>query len=269
MRAVVFAVIGAGCGFQHGAAVTGGGSADAPAQGDGPAIGDAMADAAPARAHMFANSGSSLFSINTDGQAVTPVGTIHSTGQASISIDALAYSDGVLYGIPFGGDQLLAIDTTTATVTSSTPLNVTHAYWAMTAAPAGDAGPNAVLFAASNDTTNNIFTIALDGTVTKLGSLGGNHAIAGDLAWVHGAGLFASIVGTPCNMQCLAKLDPTTGAITQILNMQEPNDLWGLSGFRDQLWVLEGTGEISTANTTNGSLTPVFNAGSINWYDGD
>lgn len=233
-------------------------------------MGDApMIDAVPARTLMYGTSVATLFTIDVDGSTFSMVGTIHSSTQQSIAVDAFGYAGGMLYAIPTTHDQLLTIDPGTATVTATVALSASHTYWALTGAPAGDAGPNAVLFAASNDTSNNVFTVGLDGTVTKLGTLGNNHAIAGDLAWVHGAGLFASITGAPCSSQCLAKVDPTTGAITQLVNMQEPNDMWGLSGFRDQLWVLEGSGQISTANPSNGTLTPAFNAGSIDWYEGD
>jgi hypothetical protein len=264
MRAVIGACVVAGCAFKAGAPYGGAAStADAPQ-----ALGDAAPDGPGWPSSLFASSGATLYAIDVDGMRYTAIGSVHDMAGTLYTVNALAYSEGQLYGITATGDTLITIDRATALVTASVALSETHMYWGMTAAPPGDVSSAAVLFAATNDTSNNMFMVALDGTMTQLGSFGNDHAIAGDLAWVHGHGLYATVTGAPCNSQCLALVDTTTGAAT-MLDMNEPGDMWGLSGYRDQLWVLHGSGEIDTADPRTGQLTLAFMAGTTNWFDGD
>jgi hypothetical protein len=224
-------------------------------------------DAPPAPRVLYASSDQSLYALDIDAHTTTLIGTMTDTGGGLISIDGLAWLDGMLIGIPSTGDALVTIDPATAQITKRVALSTQRTYYGLSVVPAGEIHDAAAIFAATSDTSSNLYQIDPNGAVRLVGSLGNSQRIAGDLAWIHGHGLYATLEGGSCNPQCIATVDTSTGVATPI-RTDAPGDLWGLSGYRGELWTLEGDGTVSTVDLASGALTPAFNGNSVEWWEG-
>ena len=253
------------CGYVHGelSSRTGDGGPDA--------IDARMIDAPPPLPYVYGVSAQSLYQIDVDNGDAMFVGTV-TDGSTQFSIDALAYDGAVLYGIPSSHDRWLRINPANGQVLTNTALGPTRGYWGLTLAPAGEAGPSAVLFAASNGSgeTGGGRLYVVDpsqGTATPRPSpFGSNMTIEGDIAWVRDQGLFGSFLGGTCAPLCIGKIDHVTG-VASVLKANAVSALHGLSGFRDQLWAFDGSGNVFNVDMVTGQTTLVSNADSINWYD--
>jgi hypothetical protein len=267
-------VAAAGCGFTPG---TNGSPIDAAdPTGDGPSpidaadgggVDDANVDDASRPAMViYANRDDNLYTVDIDDQDVTFVGTI-SDGTVTPQIDALATSDGELLGAPAAGNRLYRIDPATAAITSGPTLTPTREYYGLTIAPPGEAGPGAIIFAGTDDPDGSLYTIdPATNTATLVGSLGGGLAIAGDIAWIPGRGLYASVNGGACSNTCIATIDPSTGIAT-LLSQGLPF-ITGLSAHDGMLYgfVNSTTGPVYRIDLDTGAGTLVFSSG-IGMYD--
>jgi hypothetical protein len=148
---------------------------------------------------------------------------------------------------------------------SKVPLVTTHAYWGLVVVPPGQLGPDAVVLVAASD-TQHLYEVRLDATVRDIGAYGSSLAIAGDLAWVPGAGLFGSVTGGSCSGTCIAKISATTGVAT-LLASSGPGDLWAMATFADKLWAIGGNDQAYTVNQTTGVPTMAFSTGIPNVSD--
>ena len=224
-----------------------------PPDVDAPVTSDAPPDTVVVARPLYASSDNMLYRVDIDGHTAVQIGNM---GQ---SMDALAFANGMVIGIPSTFDSLMTIDPATAQVVSSVTLSSTHTYWGLTVA-------GTVIYAATDDSSNNLYTISPTGTVTLVGTFGDSMTVAGDLAWV-GNKLYVSLENGSCDPQCIATVNPATGVATPI-RTDAPGDMWGLSGYRGQLWALRGSGEIDSVDTTTGALTKSFIASSIDWWEG-
>lgn len=188
---------------------------------------------------------------------VQEVGTV----DGSPSLDGLAFgADGNLVAIT-GDDQLLRIDPTDATVLSSVAMADDRAYWGLTVAPAGELGTDATILTAANDTAS-LYKVRADGTTELIGAFGNGLAVAGDISWVPGVGLFASVQGTGCSGTCIASISTTNGTAT-LLASTGPGDLWALAAFNGELWAVGGSSDAYRVNQTTGVPSSQFST-SIN-----
>jgi hypothetical protein len=251
MRLLALVGIVGACGFSPRA--IGVGASNPDGQGD-----DAPAIDAEVLRPLYASSDMHLYAVDVDLHRATLIGTI-TAGSTAVSMNALAFLGNSVIGIPTTGDALVQIDPATAQVTQSVPLSVTHTYWGLTVG-------NGTIYAATNATTSNFYRIALDGTVTMIGTFGNSMSVAGDLAWVNNT-MYVTLEGGNCSSQCLATVDLATGHAT-LITTAVGGDLWALSGYRGKLWALRGSGEIDRVDPTTGALTMVFTDASINWWEG-
>lgn len=263
------------CGFSAHAAPDGSQSDPHDAPGDVALGSDAAVtiDAAPPEPFMLACSPGTLYKVDVDMQTATEIGPIVS-GATPVSLYALAGDSTGLYGIPSALNVILSIDPTTGSVTRSHALAPKRDYYGLTYAPPGEVQPQGVWFAASDGAGEpdggaaHLYTVdPAAGTTTIVGPFGGDLTIAGDLAWVHGKGLYGTFYGPMCmSATCVASIDPATGAATVLTTTGPPNAL-SLSGFRGQLWGLDTGGGVWLIDTTTGNSTLQFTT-SIQWADG-
>lgn len=235
---------------------------------------DAMvvADAAPLpEPFILACSSGTLYKIDVDQQTTTVLGPIKAGG-TSFSMDAIAGNSNVLYGIPTSVDKLIQIDPASGVVTLSRTLAPSHNYYGLAYAPAGEVAAEGVWFAGTDgggETAGlaQLYTIdPASGTATAVGPFGGGLEVAGDLAWVHGHGLYGTFYGPTCmQTTCIASVNTTTGTAT-VLSSSGPINALSLSGFRGQLWALQNNGAVWSVDATTGNATLAFTTG-IAWAD--
>lgn len=211
---------------------------------------------------LFAASDQMLYAIDVDLLTTAAIGPI-AMGAEQFDVDGLALHGANLIGLSPGGAELITIDPSSAVVTSRVTLLPAGPYGGLTVAPAGELGNEAVVFAGRNAQLFKINTAT--GATTLVGSWGGGMAFFSDLAWVKGVGLFATLQGVSCFGVCFAKINPATGAATTFRTNLSPN-LFGLSGYREQLWALDGAGPVLTVNQSTGVLTLSFDP-SIPWTE--
>lgn len=225
---------------------------------------DAPIDAAPVERPLFAVSETMLYQLDVDAKTATPIGEIASN-TTPVRVGGLAFDGTNLLGLSQNGAELLTIDPSTAAVTARRAISPASTYYGLTVAPAGEAGPSAVVFAGVQG--GKLVRIdAATGAATTMGDYGGGMSFYSDLAWVSGVGLFITLQGGGCNTRCIAKLDPNTGVATPI-RTDLMFDVYGLSGYRGSLWGLHHTGPVTPVSMTNGIMTNImFNPG-IAWTE--
>ena len=259
MRAALLTVLVSACGFSSPGGSGGGGGG-----GDDDPTPDASVDAAepdaggeaPVNLKLYAASNQMLYRLDVDLKTSTLVGPIGPTGDP-IDIDGLALYGHTLIGITDGGGNLISIDKDTGLTTSTLTLTPLGAYGGMTVIPAGELEQLPVVLAGlANDGQLHRIDPAT-GFVGAVGSFGSGYRFFSDLAWVKGAGLYATLTGGNCQDVCFAKIDPTTGAAT-VFRSNLGTNLYGLSGYRGKLWAFNSAGPILSVNQTTGLMAIEF-----------
>lgn len=263
VRVVSLAVV-AGCSFQPHALD---GDARAPdGQGGVDAAHDvAMIDAPPPAPYFYGVSASSLYRIDPVAQTSTLVGTI-TDGTTIYACDGLAGDDTMLLAIPQTHDHVLRIDPSTGMVLQTSTLSVIHGYWGFTR------GPGPTWYLATNgsgepSSAGRLYTLdPSTGAVTVVGPFGNGMTVEGDIAYVPGHGLYASLINGSCNPLCIATVSTTSGAAT-VLDAQAAGSLHAMSGHGGALLGFDGGGQGWSIDLTSGTTTTAFTTSGTNWYD--
>lgn len=258
----VVVVVVAGCGFSVAPGEGGGAGAGPDAATElppGPPNPDAPI-APPPPLPLFAASNQMLYELDVDLETTSLIGPIAEPGGPPFDVDGLALHGTRLIGLSAGGGELIAIDPATAQVTSRITLTPAAAYGGLTVVPAGALETGAVVFAGSGDDGKLHRIDPVTGAVTMVGSFGGGLRFFTDLAWIDGAGLYATLQLGVCADVCLAAIDSTTGAASVFRsNLTGVGaNLFGLSGYRAQLWALNNAGPVLTVDRTTGVLALAF-----------
>jgi len=269
LRTVSVALACAGCSFQ--ARALDGDARPSDGRSSDAAHDAATLDAPPPLPYFYGVSADQLYRIDGTTHAVTQVGQI-TDGSTVFPCDGLAGDGRVLLAIPQTHDRVLTLDPATAAVTANVALSATHGYWGFTMAPAGALGAAPVWFLASNgsgepSSAGRLYTLdPASGAVTLAGAFGGGMTIEGDIAWVPGHGLYASLVNGSCNPLCIATLDTSLG-VASVLEAQAASALHAMSGYGGQLWAFDGGGQGWAVDLASGATTTSFTTGGIDWYD--
>ncbi|MGE0403630.1 MAG: hypothetical protein AB7T06_43390 [Kofleriaceae bacterium] len=257
------AVVTSGCGFQLTTNGAAGDDVDVDAAVDSPPSDDAPIDAPPIERKLYAVSETMLYTLDVDAKMATPVGTVMDT--TAVRVGGLAFDGTNLIGLSSDGSELLTIDPSTAAVTARRAISPASTYYGLTVAPAGEAGPTAVVFAGAAGAK----LVKIDpatGAATSIGDYGGGMYFYTDLAWVNGAGLFITLQGGSCNPRCFARLDHTTGAATPF-RYNLSSMVYGLSGYRGMLWALHNTGPVMLVSQTDGIMSSIGFDPGIAWTE--
>ena len=248
----------AGCSFEVLPAETGGIGGTEVDAGSDPVTPDAPPEPPPVPLMLFAASNQMLHEVDLDAKTTRLVGAIQQGTNPPIDVDGLALHNAMLIGLTPGGGELITIDPATAAVTQRRTLSPAGPRGGLTVAPAGEIQSDAIVFAGSGSTLVRINTTT--GAVTTVGIFGQGMQFFSDLAWVKGAGLFATLHLGSCFDVCLARINPSTGAATVFRsNLTGVGaNLFGLSGYRDRLWAFNGAGPVLAVNQATGQLTLEF-----------
>lgn len=218
----------------------------------------------PGSRPLYAAANQVLHRIDLDAHTATPIGSIAEAGR-DVDLAGLAFDGTHLLGLTPNGVAMIRIDPQTASLISKKNLTPVGPWGGLTVVPAGELGAAPVIFT-GNSSDPRLFRIdAGDGTVTAVGGYGNGLRFFSDLAWVHGLGLIATLQGPACTPVCFAKLDPATGAAT-ILRSTAPDSIYGLSGYRDQLWAFNGNGPVLAVDHTTFLMSVAFDP-EIHWTE--
>jgi hypothetical protein len=94
------------------------------------------------------------------------------------------------------------------------------------------------------------------GEVTGLGSLGGGYIASGDLMAVEGGRAYAVVKGNGCN-DCLAEIEPATGALVAIVGPLGQANVYGLASAEAQTYGFSLTGLVLRVDLQTAATTPV------------
>ena len=253
MRGLVGLCLISACGFSTGAS-NGNSGDDVVAPDAGPdAAADIDAKVEPVNLPLYAASGQMLYEVDVDLKTSKSVGPIKPVGLNAVEVDGLALFGQQLLGISAGGDSLLKIDRLTGTITSTVPLTPVGTWGGLTVIPAGDLEATPVVLAGT-PADGKLYRIDPDtGVVTMVGPFTGGYTFFTDLAWVHGSGLFATLTNGNCLDVCFAKINPTNGTATAF-RMNLGTNLYGMSGYRNQLWAFNNAGPVLSVDQTSGVM---------------
>lgn len=203
---------------------------------------------------VFGHSETSLFRVDTKTQTVTEVGTF--SGCAYIADIALDETS-TIYGS--NGAELYFIETNTARCTKI----------------AAGSFPNSLSFvpAGTLDATSETLVgfqggdyVKIDrtsGKVTKVGEIGGGYQSSGDVVSVKGGKTFVTVKGKDC-ADCLAEIDPKTGALVKNWGSVGAADVFGLAFWGGELYAFTFGGELLLVTLDTGTAVskkiPIANA---------
>jgi hypothetical protein len=227
---------------------------------DGPAP-DASIDAsveidgavAPVNLPLYAASHQMLYQLDLDMKTSKLVGPIQPLAGNPVDVDGLAIYGETLLGISDGGGSLIKIDRLSATITSAVPLTPAGTWSGLTVIPAGDLEATPVVLAGSASDGKLYRIDPTTGVVTMVGPFTSGYTFFTDLAWVHGAGLFATLTSGNCADVCFARINPKTGAAVAFRTSLGTN-LYGMSGYRDRLWAFNNAGPVLSVDQTTGLM---------------
>lgn len=234
---------------------------------------DASGDAAPpvdgkvepVNLPLYAASHQMLYTLDVDAKTFQLVGPIQESGSSPVDVDGLALYGQSLIGISDGGGALITIDRATAAITASVPLTPANSWGGLTVIPAGGLEPNPVVLAGTQSDGKLYRIDPTTGAVTQVGPFTGGYRFFTDLAWVHGAGLFATLTAGNCTDVCFAKIDPLTGTAVAFRSNLGTN-LYGMSGYRDRLWAFNNAGPVLSVDRSDGTMAIELNL-TIPWTE--
>jgi hypothetical protein len=207
----------------------------------------------PVNLPLYAASHQTLYELDVDMKTSKAVGPIKPVGLNAVDVDGLALYGQQLLGISDGGGSLLKIDRMSGAITSSVPLTPAGTWAGLTVIPAGDLEASPVVLAGTQ-ADGKLYRIDVDtGAVSMIGPFTGGYTFFTDLAWVHGAGLFATLTNGNCADVCFARINPTTGAATTF-RVNLGTNLYGMSGYRDRLWAFNNAGPVLSVDQTSGTM---------------
>jgi hypothetical protein len=195
-------------------------------------------------AEVYGETPSALYRVNPITKGVEKVGTFQSCVYVNdLALDHLSN----LYGVT--ATQLFLIDTSTARCTAI----ATGAFPnSLSFVPAGtlDSVEALVGYEGADYVRIDVQT----GKKTKVGDLGGGFVSSGDIVSVIGGKTFLSVKGNGCN-DCLAEVDPKTGALVRNWGPLNHADVFGLAFWGGKLYGFAADSTLFEVALSMGSLT--------------
>lgn len=106
-------------------------------------------------------------------------------------------------------------------------------------------------------------------TTAFVGNYGGSWQSSGDAFSIDGVGTFASVdrgEGTPDQ---LAKVDPETGLVTQVITaLSGYTEVWGLAGWSEKVYAFDASGEVLVVTLATGAVEERVSTGKAWWGAG-
>lgn len=217
---------------------------------------DGSTDAAPTQQELsvvYAHSADLLYKLEKG--AFSLVGAFSFDSGAGPVTDIALDDTGHLYAVTFS--NLFECDKSTAACTRLGPLSVP--FNGLTFVAAGVVGAEPTLIGVSASGTWNRLTVA-NGTISieTLGSYGDGMMSSGDAFSVVGVGTFATVVNPSGGTDLLARVDPATGAILEIVGDTHSPGILGLAWADDVLYGFAANGTVCSLDLKTGAATPIM-----------
>ncbi len=229
------------------------------AGGPGGAEADAGSDATPpppaATAIVYGHTqDQKLFSLDPDTLALNEIGNMGVT-----LIDIAVNKEGEIFGA--SNNKIFRVDKNTAALTELSDVGL--ALNGLTFVPDPQNSEAEILVGAGGG-NGEIWQInTTDGSSTIVGDYGGNYTSSGDLFFVDGIGILATLNGTGGDI--LAQINPTTYAATEIGNTGVPG-IYGLAFWGDTVYGFSSGSGILSIDPDTAAATPISTAGNQIWY---
>ncbi len=244
-------VLGAGCGPNARGADDDGTTVDAAIDG--------QVLQPPGDNYVWAHTNRRLYRVDPATLMPTDVGAIvFSTGINQLTDLAVDHAGGV---VGVSTRELYRIDKTTAAATLITTL--TQPYNGLSYV---DSGSGEQLLGTTQ--TGELWRIdTVTGVATRVGAFGDGLTSSGDVVFVYGAGLLATVARSDWTTDRLARIDPSTGAATIIGDTGFEN-LFGVGYWGGRVVAFSEKGDIVTIDPTTGKGTVVARTGVAWWGAG-
>lgn len=195
-------------------------------------------------AEVYGETPAALYRVNPISKGVEKIGTF----QGCIYVNDIALDhDSNLYGVT--ATQLYLIDTNTA---RCTPISSGSFPNSLSFVPAGtlDSVEALVGYEGGDYVRVDVQT----GKKTKVGDLGGGFVSSGDIVSVIGGKTFLTVKGNGCN-DCLAEVDPKTGALVRNWGALGHADVFGLAFWGGKLYGFASDSTLFEVSLSMGSAT--------------
>jgi len=230
---------------------------DGPGVDAAPPSPDAPVVTPPGDDAVWAHTNRQLYRIDPATLAVTPVGTIAFSDGINQLTDLAIDRAGGMVGI--STRELYRIDKTTAAATliASLPQSYNGLSYI------DDGSGNEVLLGSTQD--GQLFRIdPVSGAATRLGAFGNELRSSGDLVFIYGVGLLATVTRTDWTTDRLAHVDVGTGAAT-IIGDTGYDNLFGIGFWGGRVFGFAEGGAFVTIDAGTGAATVVEET-SVTWW---
>ncbi len=205
---------------------------------------------------MWAHTNRQLYRVDPGSLQATLVGTIAFSDGINQLTDLAVDASGGMVGV--STQQLYRIDKTTAAATLIAPL--TQAYNGLSYV---DDGTGERLLGTTQ--SGELWRIdPTSGASSRVGAFGGGLLSSGDIVFVYGAGLLATVTRADWTTDRLARIDPTTGVATVIGDTGHDN-LFGIGYWAGRVIAFGEGGVLVSVDTSTGATTLVSQS-SMPWW---
>lgn len=205
-------------------------------------------------AEVYAHSAGTLYKLDPTTNAVTTVGNFANCNDSVI--DIAIDKNGLMYGTMFSG--LAVIDKSTAVCTvianGSYPNSLSFV-------PQGTVDPNEEALV-GYEGSDYVRIDKVTGAKTIIGSLGNDgYFSSGDMVSLIAGASYLTVNGNAC-ADCIVEVDPTTGALVNMIGSLSHNTVYGLAYWGGVAYGFDDAGELFSIDVTNGTTTaiPIPNA---------
>jgi hypothetical protein len=216
---------------------------------------------------VYGHSSDRLYKIDPTSFAVTEVAAFGWPGGAIDTMTDIAVDrGGVMMGVSF--TKVYRVDPTTAACTFVG--NLDRQFNGLSYVPAPSAAP---------DGAERLVGTTLDGTVWAIdpatgatslaGSYGGGWTSSGDIVYVEGFGIVATVKANASGADYLATIDPTTFAATPIgaaTGGTGFSDIWGLGFWKGKVFGFSGASQMLLIDPTTGVASLLATGQNVTWW---
>jgi hypothetical protein len=216
---------------------------------------------------VYGHSSGTLYKIDPTSFAVTEVAPFIWPDATFDSMTDIAIDrDGVMMGVSF--NKVYRVDPTTAACTFVG--NLDRQFNGLSYVPAPAAAP---------DGPERLVGTTLDGTVWAIdpatgatslaGSYGGGWTSSGDIVYVEGFGIVATVKAGASGVDFLAAIDPSSFMATPIgmaAGGTGFNDIWGLGFWKGKVFGFSGAGQVLLIDPATGAASLLATGQSVTWW---
>jgi hypothetical protein len=217
---------------------------------------------------VYGHSSSTLYKVDPDSFAVTSVADFIWPADSGFDTmtDIAVDKNGNMMGVSF--TKIYRVDPATAACTYVGSLD--HEFNGLSFVPAGEGDPTADERLVGTTLDGSVWKIdPATGATTQVGEYGGNWTSSGDIVYVEGFGIVATVKGPGLGHDFLAFVDPMTFHATPIGSLSAGtgfSDLWGLGFWKGKVFGFSGAGQMVLIDPGTGEASLLSTGQSVLWW---